>query len=74
MTQRLINEGDLLWSPSETAINAANLTRYLAWLRRERGLDFPSYAALWQWSVTEIEAFWESVWTPRWTLACSSCW
>ncbi|RIK43940.1 MAG: acetoacetate--CoA ligase [Chloroflexi bacterium] len=62
MTQRQINEGDLLWSPSQSVIDDANLTRYMAWLRRERGLDFPSYEALWQWSVTEIEAFWASMW------------
>ena len=62
MTQRPINEGDRLWTPSPAVIEDANLTRYLRWLRSERRLDFPSYAALWQWSVTEIEAFWASMW------------
>jgi acetoacetyl-CoA synthetase len=62
MTQRPINEGGLLWTPSQSVIDNANLTRYMAWLRSERGLDFPSYEALWHWSVTEIEAFWASVW------------
>jgi acetoacetyl-CoA synthetase len=62
MTQRQINEGDLLWTPSQSVIDNANLTRYRMWLRSERGLDFPSYEALWRWSVTEIEAFWASVW------------
>ena len=34
----------------------------MAWLRSERGLDFADYESLWQWSVSEIEAFWASIW------------
>jgi len=40
----------------------ANITRYLHWLRKEKGLDFASYQQLWQWSVTELEGFWGSLW------------
>jgi len=61
-TRSKIGEGDLLWSPSQAVLDNANLTHYLRWLRRERALDFPTYQALWQWSVTEIEAFWASLW------------
>lgn len=35
---------------------------YQDWLREQRGLDFDSYDALWRWSVTDLEAFWRSVW------------
>ena len=35
---------------------------YQDWLRSQRGLDFASYDALWRWSVTELEAFWQSIW------------
>jgi acetoacetyl-CoA synthetase len=38
------------------------ITLYLDWLRRERGLEFAHYEALWSWSVTELEAFWRSIW------------
>jgi acetoacetyl-CoA synthetase len=57
-----ITEGSLLWQPSPATIEQANLTRYMAWLRDNRGLTFDSYQALWRWSVTEIEAFWASLW------------
>ena len=57
-----IKEGDLLWQPSDKEIEEANLTRYLAWLRAAKGLDFAGYAELWHWSVTELEAFWASLW------------
>jgi acetoacetyl-CoA synthetase len=57
-----IVEGSLLWQPSAETIEQANLTRYMAWLKENKGLDFPTYRALWDWSVTEIEAFWASLW------------
>ncbi|MCY4624642.1 MAG: acetoacetate--CoA ligase [Chloroflexi bacterium] len=57
-----IREGDLLWSPSEERKAQANITRYMAWLRESRGLDFGSYDELWRWSVDDLEAFWASIW------------
>ncbi len=35
---------------------------YQNWLRDTRGLSFDAYDALWRWSVTDLEAFWQSVW------------
>src|ERR1700744_276150 len=35
---------------------------YQDWLQRNRGLWFDSYDALWRWSVTDLDAFWASVW------------
>lgn len=55
-------EAKLLWEPSEEFKANANITSYMAWLRSEKGHDFPDYAALWEWSVTDLEGFWESVW------------
>jgi acetoacetyl-CoA synthetase len=51
----------LLWEPSASRIERAVLTRYIEWLGRTRGLEFDDYAALWQWSVDELEEFWGSV-------------
>jgi len=36
---------------------------YQDWLRDEHGLVFDGFPALRQWSVTDLEAFWQSVWT-----------
>ncbi len=33
----------------------------MAWLRDERGLDFEGHADLWNWSVTDLEGFWQSI-------------
>ena len=57
-----ITEGALLWQPSPERIEKARLTAYLRWLEADKGLKFADYQALWQWSVDELEAFWESIW------------
>jgi acetoacetyl-CoA synthetase len=57
-----VEEGRPLWRPSDELVADANITRYLRWLDEERGLAFDSYDALWRWSVTDLDAFWSSVW------------
>jgi acetoacetyl-CoA synthetase len=36
--------------------------RYLRWLEQHRKLHFDDYAALWRWSVDDLDAFWSSIW------------
>ncbi len=55
-------QGEVLWTPPADVAERTELGSYLAWLRRERGLDFPGYDELWQWSVTDLEGFWSSLW------------
>jgi acetoacetyl-CoA synthetase len=55
-------EGTLLWEPSEEFKANANITRYMEWLKEEKSHDFGSYDELWEWSVTDLEGFWVSVW------------
>ncbi|MCA9974036.1 MAG: acetoacetate--CoA ligase [Anaerolineales bacterium] len=59
---REITEGSLLWQPTPDVIENANLTRYMRWLKQTRDLDFDSYQALWEWSVSDLPEFWESLW------------
>ena len=35
---------------------------YQNWLQDTRGLTFESYDALWRWSVTDLDAYWQSIW------------
>ncbi len=57
-----IEEGDLLWRPSDEVKLAANLTHYMEWLAEQRGRRFDSYQALWAWSVDDLAGFWGSLW------------
>ncbi len=54
-------EGTLLWAPTGEDVAATNLTAYLGWLQRQRGLVFADYAALWRWSVEDLAGFWSSI-------------
>jgi acetoacetyl-CoA synthetase len=60
--QRQVRDGDLLWTPGQDRIERANVTAFIRWLARERGLDFDGYPALWRWSVTDLDGFWQAVW------------
>jgi acetoacetyl-CoA synthetase len=57
-----VTAGDLLWEPGPERVARANLTAFARWLEQTRGLAFDGYPALWQWSVTETDAFWQAVW------------
>ena len=35
---------------------------YQNWLRDTRGVSFDSYDALWRWSVTDLDGYWQSIW------------
>ena len=56
-------EGQLLWTPNASFAARSNITAYMEWLRRERGLDHADYDALWRWSVDDLEGFWSSLWS-----------
>ncbi|WP_026908675.1 acetoacetate--CoA ligase [Paucisalibacillus globulus] len=57
-----IEEGTLLWKPSQDRINHANIITYINWLEEKKDLSFNDYSSLWEWSVNHIEQFWESIW------------
>ena len=53
--------GELLWTPSDAAVERSNLTRYSRWLAHERGLEFDDYEALRRWSIDSLDEFWASI-------------
>src|SRR6266568_569296 len=54
--------GTPLWEPSEEVKQKANVTQYIQWLAREKGLTFQIYEELWEWSLSHLEDFWASLW------------
>ena len=48
--------------PSASAPYLPQIRLYQNWLRDQRGLSFATYNDLWRWSVTELDAFWQSIW------------
>src|SRR5699024_7128232 len=57
-----IEEGTLLWEPTESWVKDSNIYQYMRWLKKHKQLHFTNYDDLWQWSVDELETFWESIW------------
>src|SRR5579859_2434949 len=58
----MLNEGDLLWTPSRERVERAKVTAFTRWLAAARGKNFASYDELWRWSVDDLEGFWQAVW------------
>jgi acetoacetyl-CoA synthetase len=54
--------GELLWEPSAELVERSRLTEFMRWLKRERDLSFDGYHELWQWSVDDLDAFWDAIW------------
>ena len=55
-------DNEKIWEPSAALKQGANITAYIDWLKRKRGKEFASYDELWNWSVSDLEGFWASIW------------
>src|SRR5829696_8631456 len=56
------SEGTLLWEPPAELKENAVITRYMGWLEEKKDLSFDGYNELWEWSVSDVEGFWSSLW------------
>jgi acetoacetyl-CoA synthetase len=52
----------VLWSPPPQVRDTTRIGAYLDWLWRERKIRFADYDDLLRWSITDLDAFWSSVW------------
>jgi acetoacetyl-CoA synthetase len=52
-----------LWQPDPRRIERSNMTAFMRTAARDAGSTATNYAALYEWSVTNPEAFWQSLWT-----------
>ncbi len=52
----------VLWTPPPNVRDTSRIGHYMRWLEANRGLKFADYAALWEWSITDLPGFWSSIW------------
>jgi acetoacetyl-CoA synthetase len=52
---------DILFSPTENDKNKSRLSDYMLWLKKNHGLIFHDYDALWKWSIEEPAFFWTTL-------------
>ena len=51
-----------LWTPNPATVRNTHLEAFRVHIAETRGLDLPNYDALYEWSITDIEAFWLEIW------------
>ncbi|MFW6640371.1 acetoacetate--CoA ligase [Nocardiopsis algeriensis] len=61
----------VLWKPDDAAVESSNIVAFARWAAEHKGVrafgeggTSPAfdYDALWRWSVTDTDGFWESIW------------
>jgi acetoacetyl-CoA synthetase len=53
---------EILWNPSDEFKSRSNLADYMRWVAQKSGLEFQNYQQLWNWSVSDLDGFWASIW------------
>lgn len=56
------SKSKILWQPNDENINRANITKFIKFVNKEYDTSISDYFELYDWSVTEIEKFWEAMW------------
>ena len=51
-----------IWTPTQERIEKSNLLTYFSFLTTHYKKNFTSYSELYNWSISEIENFWKSIW------------
>ncbi|MGH8016347.1 MAG: AMP-binding protein, partial [Candidatus Zixiibacteriota bacterium] len=51
-----------IWAPSERRANDSNMAVYLRSISEKTGQGIESYSDLYNWSLNNVEDFWESIW------------
>ena len=52
----------VLWSPSQKQTDEANITSFITYVNQTHHQDLSDYDSLYQWSISEKENFWSTLW------------
>ena len=55
-------EPELLWFPAAERVAASRMSQYQRWLADNKNVLTTDYRSLWQWSITDLDGFWSSIW------------
>lgn len=51
-----------LWQAEPEFVENSRMYQFMQWVNQHHGFQFVKYDELWQWSVDNIEDFWEAIW------------
>ncbi|GAA3890755.1 acetoacetate--CoA ligase [Saccharothrix violaceirubra] len=54
-------EAEPLWRPDPDRVSDSRMVSFRSWLGTTKGLEFPDYPALWEWSTTDLAGFWGAI-------------
>ncbi len=57
-----------LWTPSAERISSSNMTSFMRYAELITGKPFRTYSELYEWSTTDLEEFWKSIWVLSGTI------
>ncbi|WP_298864881.1 acetoacetate--CoA ligase [uncultured Sulfitobacter sp.] len=52
----------VLWTPTPERANASTMAAFERFVSEKNGLTFANYNEMWEWSVTDLDAFWAAIW------------
>ncbi|NRB03751.1 MAG: acetoacetate--CoA ligase [Rhodobacteraceae bacterium] len=52
----------ILWSPTPEFAQSSTMAAFTAFAETRTGQRFDSYNDLWEWSISDLEAFWGAIW------------
>ncbi|MEP4996389.1 MAG: AMP-binding protein, partial [Marinobacter sp.] len=55
-------QSPVVWSPSEDTLKHCHMGRFQGWLEQHGFGPFADYHSLHQWSIENLETFWQKVW------------
>lgn len=58
----MTDSAKILYTPAPENISRSQMTAFREFVNQRYPLDLPDYAALYEWSVTQIPQFWAAVW------------
>ncbi len=53
---------ELLWTPSTDRVNISNISKFLSYLKENKIVELNDYNQLYNWSISNIDKFWEVIW------------
>jgi acetoacetyl-CoA synthetase len=55
-------QSPVVWRPSQEILDQSRMGRFMAWLEDKGYGPFADYHALHQWSIDDLESFWQAIW------------
>ncbi len=57
----MVKDTEILWKPTLADKSNSRLHAYRQWLKQNHDIEAEDYDTLWEWSVNDIEKFWETI-------------